>query len=267
MHVAVERLLVVSLDERLEATNYLVTMVEVSVDQSCRVDGEEGTIEECVGCREVQGRVRLIRSLIEETILVDNLRHLVAVTKAIVWLVDVDRDVGGVPSVGEPDGDNDRESDEHAHKVVDRGEEWRNQRRSGRNDHVPIESGDRVEAQTRLRASDGIQFEIVRGNPGHPGEVREEGGNVVGEPEVDEHACERIKEESELGDLPSVGNRVNLGVERVVQCNSGKIARPDSSRGVHKEPARKTGETIPNELERKRECDWKGWLKWTRKSW
>lgn len=148
MDIAVQCLLVVPLDEGLEATDDLVTMVEIGVYESGWIDGKEGTIEECVGCREVEGRVRLICSLVEETILVDNLGHLITRTKAIIGLVDVDRNIGGVPGVGEPDGDNDREGDKHAHKVVDRGEEGRDEGRGGSNHNIPIKGGDWVEAET-----------------------------------------------------------------------------------------------------------------------
>lgn len=106
-----------------------------------------------------------------------------------------------------------------------------------------------------MRASNGVQLDVIGGNPSHPGEVRQESRNVVGEPEVDEHSSKCVEEESELGYLPSVGDRVKLGVERIVQGNCSQIAWPDSSRGIDKESPRETSETIPDKLERKRECD------------
>jgi hypothetical protein len=213
VNVAFNRLLVLLLEKRLETTDDVVTMIEVSVDKRGRVDGEEDAIKEGVGGRQVERRVGFVRSLVEEAIGVDNLGDLVLVAESVIRFVDVDGQVCGVPGVGEPDGNDDRKCDQHSEKVIDRRKEWGNERRGGGSNDIPVKSRDWVQAQAGLRTSDCGELDIVGRNPGHPRKVGQERGDIIGEPEVHEHSPECIEEETKLGDLPSIGDRVLFGVE------------------------------------------------------
>lgn len=145
-----------------------MAVVQIRINDRSWVDGEEAAIKERVGGGEVEGRVCLVCSLIKEAISIDDLGDLVLITEAIIRLVDVNGHVRSVPDVCKPHGNNDRERNEHSHKSVERGEEWRNEWIPSRLDNIPVECGEWVQSQTGLRTSDRSQLDIVGCNPGHP---------------------------------------------------------------------------------------------------
>ena len=98
-------------DQVLETSNDFMTVVKVSVGDGRSVDGEESAVEERVSGREIQGRVSLVGGLIEKAVLVDSPRDLVNGAGVVEHTVRIDGDIGGVPSVGVPDGKDDGEGE------------------------------------------------------------------------------------------------------------------------------------------------------------
>ena len=168
VYITVSSLRAGLLEERLEATDNIVAVVEVCVDDGRRVERKKDTIEEGVGCRKVEGRVSLIRSLIVEPVLIDDAGNLVAVTESIVRLVDVDGHVSCIPGIRVPDGEYDGEAEEHAQEVVDSGEERGDERLTGSYNDVPVESWEGVESQTCLCTGDGSEVYVIRRDPRDP---------------------------------------------------------------------------------------------------
>jgi hypothetical protein len=178
-------------------------------------------------------------------LIVDDVGDLVLFSEAIERSVNVDGQMAGVPGVGEPNGQDDREGDQHSKEVVKRGEEWRDEGLDSAFDDVPIEGWPRVETQTRVGSADRREEHVVGGNPGNPRESGESSDNVVGEPEIDEltksreppqtekkrrknsyHAAECVQEETHLTDLPSIDNSALVSVEAVVEGNGRLSEQP-----------------------------------------
>ena len=234
----------------LETGDDLTTVVKVGVGDGRGVDGEEHAVEERVSGGEVQGRVSLVRGLVEETVCIDCLQDLVTSSSVIKYTVGIDWDVGSVPSVGVPDGEDDGEGDEGPEEgvedAVERVDEW-----VTRHDTlVPIPCGEGVQSQTTVGAGDGSQVNVLGSDPGRPVEVGHGGDEVVGEPEVDEHGDEAVCEPPHPGHGPSICGSVCSRMESPVQRDGGQIRGPDSARGVHKETAGKTGQTVTDEVGR-----------------
>lgn len=88
---------------------------------------------------------------------------------------------------------------------------------------IPIEGGDGIETQTSVTSRDSSQVNVFWSDPSHPVEVTQCLKDVVGEPEVDEHAAEAIQEITELAKLPSVGRSVVLIMESTIQRDCGQV--------------------------------------------
>ena len=168
MHITVSSLRVGLLEKRLEATDYIEAVVEVCVDDRCGVYRKKYTVEEGIGCCEVEGRVGLISSLIVEPILVENVGNLVAVTESIIRLVDVDRHVSCIPGIRVPDGNDDGEGDGRAQEGVESDEERGDEGLLTSCDNVPVKGRQGVETQTGLCTGDGGEVYVVRSDPRYP---------------------------------------------------------------------------------------------------
>ena len=191
-------------DQILETGNDLTTVVEVGVGDGGGIDGEEHAVEERVSGGEVQGGVSLVGSLVEETIRVDCLQDLVTSASVIEHPVGVDWNVGGVPSVRVPDGEDDWEGDKGPEEGVEDAVEGVDERVTRHNALVPIPGGERVQSQTTVGAGDSSQVDVLGSDPGGPVEVGHGSDEVVGEPEVDEHGDEAVCEPPHPGHTPSI---------------------------------------------------------------
>ena len=104
-----------------------------------------------------------------------------------------------------------------------------------RSNDVPIEGGEGVQPQTGYAAGNRSEFNVLRGNPSDPVEVRHRLEDVVGEPEVDEHGDKTVREPPHPGDRPAVDYVVGLSVEGAVEGNSRQVGGPDSLGRIDKE--------------------------------
>lgn len=96
-------------------------------------------------------------------------------------------------------------------------------------------------------------------DPCHPVEVTQRLKDVIGEPEVDEHATKAVQEIAQLADLPSIGSGVVFVVESTIQRDCGQIRRPDRSGGVDQETTGQTSQTVTNEVSGEGNQDYLDW--------
>ena len=139
---------------------------------------------------------------------------------------------------------------DHA-RMNDTCKEWGDKGVSNHDELVPIEGGERVQSQTGHAASNRGELDVLRSDPSNPIEVRHCLGDVIGEPEIDEHGGEAIHEPSHPGNHPAVGCIVGLGVEGTIEGNDGQVGGPDSLGRVDEESTRQAGEAVPNIIGRK----------------
>ena len=239
-----------AVDQVLETNNDLPTIVKVGVGDGRGVDSEEHAVEECISGGEVHRRVSLVCSSVKETVLVDGLQDLVKSAGVVVHAVRVDGNVGGIPCVGVPDGEDDGEGEKGPEEGVEDTVERVDEGVTGNNALVPIPGGEGVQPQTTVGTSDGSQVDVFGSDPGGPIEIGHGGNEVVGEPEVDEHGNEAVSEPPHPGHSPPIRGSVCSRVERPVQRDSGQVRGPDGTRGVHEETAGKTSQTVADEVGR-----------------
>ena len=240
-----------AVNQVLETDSDLPTVVKVGVDDGRGVDGEEHAVKECVSGGEIQRRICLVGSLVKETVLVDGLQDLVETPSVVEHTVGVDGNVGGVPSIGVPDGEDDGEGEKGPEEDVEGSVERVDEGVTSHNALVPIPSGEGVQPQTTVGTGDSSQADILWSDPGGPVEVGHSSDEVVGEPEIDEHGDEAVGKPPHPGHGPPVRGGVCFRVESPVQCDSGQVRRPDSPRRVDEETTGKTSETVANEVGRK----------------
>jgi hypothetical protein len=82
-------------------------------------------------------------------------------------------------------------SDECRHRNVDNGKSRDGQRniRAGIGD-IPVKRRPGVESHTAIHTANGVEFDVVRCNPGNPAEDRESLEDETGEKEIDHHGTE-----------------------------------------------------------------------------
>ena len=239
-----------TLDQVLESSNDLSAVVEVGVGDGRGIHGEEHPIVEGVGSREVRWGVSLVGSLVEEATIVDSIRNVVAGTGVIEHTVRVDGDICGVPGVGVPDSDNDRECEECAEERVEDTVEGIDQRIASNGALVPIPCGERVQTQTTVSTGNGCQVNVIGSDPGCPIEVGHGGDEVVRKPEVDEHGDEAVGEPPHPGNPPTVGRSVGSRVEGPIECDGGQVRGPNGAGWVHEEAAGETSEAVTDKIGR-----------------
>jgi hypothetical protein len=103
----------------LETSNNLATVVEKGVGNDGSVNGEEHAIAEGVTGGEVSRRVSLVTGLVEHGVLIDDLQDLVTVTCVIPNVDIVDREVRGVPGIGIPNREDNRDGEECTEEHVE----------------------------------------------------------------------------------------------------------------------------------------------------
>lgn len=149
-------------------------------------------------------------------------------------------------TVGVVDGRDHREADDgHSGALVERREERRDERRreqvsvcarasarymrrrAGRT--APVKRRERVDTQTRDRASDQRQIHRSRVDPRGPVERRDGTEEDVGDHEKDPVGKEDVGEEAETRDGPAVRDGVGVLVERAVEDDSCEIRGPAHS--------------------------------------
>jgi hypothetical protein len=161
----------------------LLSVVENDVGYSCSVKGKVPEERSDVTGTNPWLTVGLVLVVVELTVSQD-LGDVVSCSHIREGVVIVDGHVGSVPTVGEPDGSGDGDSDKETDKLVHDGEggdrKWHEPNRKD----VPIESGQGVQSKTSKWGSDGRQSDVVRGDPSHPREVREGLEDETGEEEV-----------------------------------------------------------------------------------
>jgi hypothetical protein len=251
-------------DQVPETSDDLTAMVEDVVGDGSGVDGEVHAIPEGIGGGEVSWRVCLITLLVEQRgVVVENPPDFVTRTGVVPNVVVVDGDVSGVPRVGVPNCEDDRGGDERAEETVEDTKEGVNEGvyKIGKLGPVPGREG--VEAETANTTSNCGQVDVVRGDPGHPVEVRHGLNDVAWEPEVDEHRTKTIYEPLHPRDRPAVNDSVGLGMEgslrrmrsrnlsrtpeiahTYIKRDSGQVGWPNGTRWVYEELPSKAGETV-----------------------
>ena len=203
----------------LETGNDLTTVVEDGVGDGGGVDRKEDAINEGVAGREVGRRIGLVTLFIERGVFIHDLQHLVTFRGVVPNVVIVYRDVSGVPGVCIPNREDYGSREEGTEKTVQGAIERGDQRVACDGKLVPVQGGDGVEADTADTTSYCSQVDVVRGDPGHPVEIRHSLNDVVGEPEVDEHGSKAVHEPPHPRDCPSVDDLVDLGVESTLCDN------------------------------------------------
>jgi hypothetical protein len=105
--------------------------------------------------------------------------HVESSTGVVERVVVVDREVGSVPAVAVPNGgatfvsgvllfDLHGDTNQESGKLVHDGKRGDGQGDKPDAEHVPVESGDRVETETAEWRSDGGEGDVVGRDPGHP---------------------------------------------------------------------------------------------------
>lgn len=120
------------------------------------------------------------------------------------------------------------------------------QRTSDIRDHSPIK-GKETHAQTRVRAKQLVDNDVLGCNPADPVENAQRGEEVTWHPVPDEGARQRDAEELLSRDVPFVVLTVTL-MQRVEQCAIDERAWPDHARRPDEELAKQTTERETDDL-------------------
>ena len=127
-------------------------------------------------------------------------------------------------------------------------EEWINKGVSDHNKLVPIECVDGIQSKTIYAAGNRSKLDVLRRNPSDPVEVRHRLKDVVGEPEVDKHGDEAVREPPHSGDCPAISNAIGLGVECAVEGDGCQVGGPDRLGRIDEESTGETGKTISDKV-------------------
>jgi hypothetical protein len=229
-------------DQVLETGNDLTTVVEVGVGDGRGVDGEEHAVEECVSGGEVRRESKPCRQPRRRDRSRRRYSRPVASAGVVEHTVGVDGNVGGVPSVGVPDGEDDGEGEEGPEEGVEDAVEGIDEGVTATTHWFQSQVGKGVQSQTAVGTGDGGQVDVVGSDPGGPVEVGHGSDEVVGEPEVDEHGDEAVGEPPHPGHSPSVSGSVGSEwkalFSAMVAKLEGQMAREGYTRKRRVRPAR-----------------------------